>query len=402
MLDFTERKADCTGCSACLAACPVSCITMESDDEGFLYPVMGDGCIGCGKCERVCPIKNARAETDPDGGGSDFKKRAFCGLTRDDKVWRRSASGGAFSELCRAFGDDETLICGAAWDGFSVKHICVKGVNSIEKLCRSKYVASSPENTFREIERHLAGGGKAIFCGTPCQAAGLRAFLGRPYRELLIIDLICHGVGSPAVFDACTKEIGRQFGKTLTEYEFRAKRKVYETDHLTGLTFSDGSRIYATGDPYIQLFLSQTCLRPSCGKNCRFRTEHRQGDVTIADFKGLVEVFPELTGTKKNYSSIIINTPKGAELIPALQKQMRLTECGTDDIKRYNPLFYRQTVFSENRDLFFEEFRAAPDETVRKHTVPTKVKVQSLKGRLFQSLPTVLRKTIMNMMKGRK
>ena len=81
---------------------------------------------------------------------------------------------------------------------------------------------------------------------------------------------------------------------------------------------------------------------------------------------------------------------------------MRLTECGTDDIKRYNPLFYRQTVFSENRDLFFEEFRAAPDETVRKHTVPTKVKVQSLKGRLFQSLPTVLRKTIMNMMKGRK
>lgn len=47
-------KINCCGCSACASACPKRCITMKSDNEGFLYPHLDkDTCIDCGLCEKV-------------------------------------------------------------------------------------------------------------------------------------------------------------------------------------------------------------------------------------------------------------------------------------------------------------------------------------------------------------
>lgn len=51
------NKADCVGCSACICICPTSSITMFTDDEGFLYPVINtETCIKCFKCIKVCPV----------------------------------------------------------------------------------------------------------------------------------------------------------------------------------------------------------------------------------------------------------------------------------------------------------------------------------------------------------
>ena len=36
---MTEKK-ECCGCTACVHICPVKCITMQEDTEGFLYPVI--------------------------------------------------------------------------------------------------------------------------------------------------------------------------------------------------------------------------------------------------------------------------------------------------------------------------------------------------------------------------
>lgn len=47
MLKFNPEKTNCMGCSACYSACPVHCITMVPDEEGFLYPVASDACIEC-------------------------------------------------------------------------------------------------------------------------------------------------------------------------------------------------------------------------------------------------------------------------------------------------------------------------------------------------------------------
>ena len=53
-----ERKELCCGCTACYAICPENAISMQSDEEGFLYPVIDESqCVRCYQCLKVCPIK---------------------------------------------------------------------------------------------------------------------------------------------------------------------------------------------------------------------------------------------------------------------------------------------------------------------------------------------------------
>ena len=35
-----KDKVNCSGCQACKNICPKDCISMEYDNEGFLYPVI--------------------------------------------------------------------------------------------------------------------------------------------------------------------------------------------------------------------------------------------------------------------------------------------------------------------------------------------------------------------------
>ena len=54
---FAE-KIECCGCEACYAICPKKAIIMQSDEEGFRYPVVKENvCIKCYQCIKVCPIK---------------------------------------------------------------------------------------------------------------------------------------------------------------------------------------------------------------------------------------------------------------------------------------------------------------------------------------------------------
>ncbi len=389
MLSFTQDKGHCTGCTACKAACPKQCISMVQDEEGFLYPKADmEKCIACGVCEKVCPIQSPIKPT--------VKQTAYAAVTRDKNIWKRSASGGAFSEICMAWGDESTMIVGAAWDGLNLHHISIIGTEKIAPLCKSKYVASSLEDVFIEIKTHLKSGKKAIFCGTPCQVAGLRSCLRKNYENLLIMDLICHGVGSSAVFKACMKAIGKQLDSEVISYEFRAKMSAFEADYLSSVTIcrNQNRKIFLRKDPYIELFLSQKILRPSCGKNCIFRDRQRQGDITIADFKGLTKVFPSLIGQKYNYSTVVSNNSKGDTIIELLKNRMVMLECIIEDIEKFNPLFSRHTWFSNERDSFFQEYNVNSEKAILHHTHQAVIYKSSLLRTIYDLLPVMVRKQV--------
>lgn len=57
------KKENCCGCSACCSVCPVNAISMQSDNEGFLYPVIdSSACIKCKKCLSVCAFKKKQEQ----------------------------------------------------------------------------------------------------------------------------------------------------------------------------------------------------------------------------------------------------------------------------------------------------------------------------------------------------
>ena len=351
MLKFIADKKDCTGCSACLAVCPVSCISMYEDEEGFLYPVSDERCIGCGKCERVCPIYSTQTERFP-----DHKQSAFAAVTNNMDVWKASTSGGAFTEICSIYGDQDTVVFGATFDGLKVVHTYVVGVENIGVFRKSKYVQSDMGNCFCRAEELLQKGTRVIFSGTPCQIAGLRSFLGQEYKKLLCIDLICHGVGSPKVFELMLRYLEDRHHSQLEKYTFRCKQVRFGNlkQYVSCYKFESGKITCVERDEYNQLFLSQVCLRKSCGENCRFRTANRMGDITIADFKGKDDIFPEMQDYR-NFSTVVVNSKKGNKIISGLGGGMTLFPCDLEHVKKYNPLFFGATPGNPQRNSFFAD-----------------------------------------------
>ena len=355
MLYFTKEKKDCTGCTACKAICPVTCIDMVKDELGFPYPVADLSlCIHCGLCEQVCPMR----QDEPVQLEDRVPPMAYAAITNDDVIWRASASGGAFSEISRNFasGNEETVVYGAAFNELMVEHQGLP-ITWIQAFHRSKYVQSDMKECFREIKAHLKGDRTVVFSGTPCQNAGLRMYVGREYSNLLCVDLVCHGVGSPDVFAAYLREKGTAAGKGVYSYEFRTKKRSWGNypRYRSEIRYTDGESEAQVEDPYTRLFLRQLCLRNCCGENCRFRSATRWSDLTIADFNHLSRVFPKVRDGRA-YSTIIASTRKGADIVAALHQRMRVMPCELSDVVRYNPLFARQAPGNPNRDAFFEAF----------------------------------------------
>lgn len=56
-----KNKYDCCGCGACYSICPKTAISMEQDEEGFLYPQINEKkCVRCRKCLNVCPLEKEK------------------------------------------------------------------------------------------------------------------------------------------------------------------------------------------------------------------------------------------------------------------------------------------------------------------------------------------------------
>lgn len=138
----------CTGCHSCADICPKKCIDMKDTGEGFLFPVIHtENCIQCNRCEEVCSVLHML--------GRSQHAQVFALKSKDGAEKEKSTSGGVFLLLERRILDAAGIIYGAA----------------------------------------------GPFFGTPCQWPGLKAFFGKEYENLILVDLICHG--------GCLQKYGR-------------------------------------------------------------------------------------------------------------------------------------------------------------------------------------------------
>ena len=314
-----NRKQDCCGCTACQQICPVQCIAMEPDEEGFLYPKINEGqCIGCQKCEAVCPI-----QTPPLVKG---KTQTYVGYAQNEKIRRRSSSGGIFSLAAEYVLKRGGAVFGAAFDdAFAVHHICVESEEDLDKLRGSKYVQSSLENTYAQAEEYLIDGRWVLFSGTACQIAGLKNYLGKEYDRLLTIDVLCHGVPSPKIWKLYLEDQERKYNSKITSIQFRDKKLGWKRYSIR-IQFENGQE-YAvpfTKDKFMNMFLANIDLRPAC-HDCRFKEFPRVSDMTIGDCWGIENYMPEMDDDKGT-SLFMVHSPKGERILEAIREDLAVKE----------------------------------------------------------------------------
>lgn len=312
---ITIDKADrCCGCGACTEVCAHNAISMSADEEGFLYPkVDANACVDCGLCERVCPFLN--------GGNERTPKRTIAASNGNEKVRRRSSSGGLFYLLAEATIAEGGVVVGARFaDDCSVVHDVAETIDDCIPFMGSKYVQSRLGDIFQRVRTYLNAGRKVLFSGTPCQVSALHRFLRRDYDNLLLVDVVCHGVPSNEVWQRYLDEVVERVSSKRSDIDsisFRDKRNGWRNYGLQ-ILFKDGKELFVPfrENPFMQLFLKDLSIRPSCYE-CRCRGGRSGADISLADFWGVDKVL-HCNDDNMGTSLIIVWSNRGDEFISCL------------------------------------------------------------------------------------
>lgn len=360
----TSDKKQCSGCTACVNACPKRCISMQLDDEGFAYPVIDkDVCIGCGICEKICPIEHPTYE--------DEQCDVFAAYTKDNESLLKSSSGGIFYEIARWIIREGGIVYGAAFDeNFELKHIGIETIEQLSPLRGSKYLQSNLGNVFNEIKEYLTNSRWVYFVGCGCQVAGLKSYLEVshiPTNYLITSDLVCHGVPSQYIFNRHiqyleTKKKGKVIAYTFRDYENWGVVEKYEYIS-NGVTKQKINPSYFS--PYLYSFMKGYTYRYSC-YDCKFSKIPRQGDITLADYWGVEYFFPDFDKSK-GVSLILVNSNKGHKIWNKIKNGIEVRESSLIHASIHNFNLLHSTPMPEIRKLCYKLIEKRGYEKVANH-----------------------------------
>lgn len=346
----TIEKKECCGCTACVHMCPANCITMQEDEEGFLYPVIEEEkCIHCHKCVGVCPVRNTKQ--------INTKTETFVGYSTDEEIRKQSSSGGIFSVVAEWIIQQKGVVFGAAFDDtFEVHHIAVETKAELEKLRGSKYVQSRLENVYLQVKQYLEMKRIVLFTGTACQIAGLKNYLNTEDENLYTIDVLCHGVPSPKIWRMYLDEKQKQYHSSIHKYEFRNKEKGWKNFSIN-IMFSDKQQYLVRHyeDDFMGMFLGNIDLRPSCYA-CHFKGFPRISDMTIGDCWGIENHMPDMDDDKGT-SVIMVHSSNGKRMLEGVRGNLRLREANLDTVLPPTADSRKSVEMHPNRKRYWEEVK---------------------------------------------
>lgn len=294
------------------------------------------------------------------------------------KVRLNSSSGAIFSVLAEYVLDQRGVIYGVAMskDCYSAEFISVTEKEELPKLRGSKYMQAKVGDAFRNVKMDLLKGRYVLFTGTGCQVNGLKKFLNRDYEKLFCIDVICHGVPSPTLWKKYAKYQEMKNKGKLNKVNFRCKEAGWVNFGMKEYIFRKEQKkekikyISKDEDSYMQMFLKDYCLRPSCYE-CRAK-EIKMSDITIADFWGIESVVPKMNDGMGT-SLVLIRTEKGEAIFEFCNKNIKLVEVSYKDGIKDNPAEYRSCVRPVEREAFFKDMQNMNyEELEKKYTVQIK------------------------------
>lgn len=343
MIDIQDKHL-CSGCTACKAICPKSCICMVEDEMGFKYPrVDTSKCINCNLCEKVYPFHNTWSPIND-------HPYLLAMQSNDIELIMSTSSGGVFSALAIDILKKGGVVYGAVYDSiWNVQHTRITSLEDLSRLKGSKYVQSDLGDVLRGVLSDLNVGLIVLFSGTPCQIAGLKHFLRRDYSNLICIEVICHGVPSPKAWQSYLSEI--PFSVTYVNMRERSNESGYslclkgqdESKNEYKLTEHLSSNIYLRG------FLENLYLRPSCFK-CKTKGLRSHSDMSLGDFWTIRKFSKNWSDTPE---MVLLNTPKGISLIEQVKGFQKET-IEYASINQIGNYVNKNASFNSKSQIFFE------------------------------------------------
>lgn len=338
---------------------------MEQSRDGFLYPIIYDkNCVNCGTCKESCPINRSQVERT----GKSGMPKAFAVINKNEATRMDSSSGGIFTLLAEVVIAEGGIVFGARFDNdFSIVHNYAEDIEKLADFRGSKYAQSKIDNSYKNAKRFLEEGRKVLFTGTPCQIGGLKVFLNKKYENLICVDIICHGVPSPKVWQKYIEFREKFAGAKTANIAFR--RKNYGWMQYSLSFFFKNCSEYSENfknDLFMKAFLKNLCLRKSCHV-CSFKTINRISDITIADFWGIQKIEPGMFDDKGT-SLVLLQSLKGQDIFDRIKPNTNFLEVNCKKSLEFNPAAFRSCEEHKKREQFLKNIDKLPfDKLVNKY-----------------------------------
>lgn len=347
-------KIHCTGCGLCAALCPKHCITMQAGNLGHLYPEIDQSvCVDCRLCKKNCPQL----------GDMEFRypQKAYAAWAKDDDDYKSSTSGGAASVFTHYILKNGGVVYGCVCrPGIRIEHVRVERMEDADKLKGSKYVQSNIVGVLPEIRNDVNSGRRVLFIGTPCQVAAVKRMFKEQPNNLLLVDIVCHGVPSNKWLADYITDYLRIIGDGVTSVMFRFP------DSFSLCVYSQGRMAYKSNnlwinryrDLYCDTFIDGFTYRDSC-YCCRYARLERISDITIGDFWGLGKEKDDSYMPAHPYgiSCVLQVTGNGKDLIQAVKDELNIYERpiteainGNDQLRKPKKKTLRIKIFRQIHD----------------------------------------------------
>lgn len=350
----------CCGCEGCKNICPVNAIKMKENSEGFWHPAVNENiCTHCGLCKKVCPVIGNKIS-------EGHIKNVYAAQTKDEKICKESSSGGMAYAIAKHVINNGGVVYGAAFnEEYGVSHIRVDSLKDLHKIMGSKYLQSSIDIVYKKFEQDLKNGIYICFFGTSCQIQALQKFAVIKKlndNNVLFVDIICHGVPSPMVWQEYIKKIKQKYNDEVINIKFRNKRISWKYYDLLIEFKNNAFSEYHKDNVYLNLFFRNYILRESC-YNCRFTEKNRTSDITLGDFWGIeaIHKFKYKRDMDKGVSLVIVNSQKGQDIINKVSSECWLDEADIDMCYQKN--LRQPTAKPKQRDNFWNEYISAADKS---------------------------------------
>ena len=314
---------------------------------------------------------------------------------KDIKSRMKSRSGGIFAAVSDKVLEAGGVVYGCALDDqFNAFHRRAVTEEERDLLRGSKYVQSDMKDAMKEVLADLKTGKTVLFSGTPCQVSGMKSICPERYQEkLLCIDIVCHGVPSPAVWNAYKEYMQEKYHGKITAVDFRNKRKHGWWEHVESVKIHG---LEVDSQIYKNLFYEHNVLRDCCYE-CPYKNLERQGDITIADAWGIAKAAPQFDDNH-GVSLVLSNTENGQMWLEKAFADCEYEECDIADYMQ-EP-FIRSFPKPDNYEEFWQNYFSKDFGEIIKAGYEDSLKT-NLRWRLKRIVKTVIPQSVINKLRGR-